>query len=1007
VPDLNGKTVVVPDLTDVHSFAMYRIPPRSLSPIDGMLSTAGWTGRSQRIQQRPPLCDFDVRFREPMELNWVLVHALSPTHPLGPAELHSLPSDRHDEGKPITRINEPDALVHSARFKPTVAPGIRLRMTDASQRTTEIHELQAFRIEDGSTRAGRGITLARASVSESDAQLIALAYPAQDDQQVLGPADADASDGTGPVEVKPGRHLQILVPLAQQQAVGVKLVTLTVSAESVGDSDILEICLKQPAELDTNIVYAELHDRELPDMLKNMKERNFADMFRVVTRLAAAPLRVTFDIPDTILPPREKLWLTLRSEKGFRVWPRQSILRAETCPAAEALPEHLPRLERLAVRAYARASEAHVYDGRSYKDMMLHRIVQRVLAYDPGNAPANHIMRRIALRWSPVEVARPGPKDAPDWAVWSCHAAREWKRIADWWIDNRWIENGELGGNLNDDVEYTCHWPLIYLITGDERIRQALGAIANAVWEQSGQTGYSIQAVDVEHAAEDSSCSLPQMLLCEYGSPVHVERMMKMSEHIPFWTAINDRGHRHFRSYMFNTRMVNDEPPHDVDHLYCALAMCGATHLAWYCHNPQPWGWVREYAQAWADIAMRTDKGKPVGALPCDVQFRTGEIAPHTKAYNQSVYMSGGHYVMRYFLLGVARLTQDPALKPAADYQLGNIESAIASADEAMHTYANPPVADPADPTSLDGTWRGHLRGDELAMYRAALATGKKGYLVGLLQEVAREFERSRWLLTEAEPYTDRIPVPGTTILRYMFLGGDVAGKTHVPGLALSWEGGGTDFAAFVLDADERSLKVLLYSFAEAPLEMAMRTWRLQHGRYEWTFGIDENADDAADSSIRRRELELYRHARIPFTLAPHRTAVIEVRQLAQLDPLTQRADLALSAPDIQREGQRTLSVTVHNIGAAVAEGVDVALLDPRGSVRATATIAKIDAPADVQPRTATVELSARSKIPDTWSVALDPESQIPEICETNNALAVGDAGPGSPFLTLAPRGTG
>ncbi|MFQ5809612.1 MAG: hypothetical protein ACE5JM_08335, partial [Armatimonadota bacterium] len=549
VPDLNGKTVVIPDLADVHSFATYRIPPQSLTPIDGLLSTSAWTGRSQRIQQRPPACDFDVRFREPMEVNWVVVHALSPTRALGRVEVHTLPPDRHDEGKRITRIAKSDALVHSVRVKPTVASGIRLRMSDADRRTVDIHEIQAFRIQDGPTgvEGGRGVPLTLGPTSESDAELVALAYPSVDDQQILNPFPiGPPGPSEASVEVKPGRHLHILArPVRRvpgRSAVGVKLVTLKLAAESLGENDILEIGLKRPAELDTNIMYAELSDRGLPDRLKNMRERNFADMARVVTRLSGGPLQVTLDIPDTVFPPGEKLWVTVRSEKGFRVWPRQSSLSAVTCPVAEALPEHLPRLERLAVRAYARASEAHVYDGRPYKDMMLYEIVQRVLAYDPQNAAANRILRRIARRWSPVEVARPGPADAPDWAVWGRHAAREWKRVADWWIDNRWVENGELGGNLNDDVEYTCHWPLIHLITGDDRTRRALGAIADAVWEQSGETGYSIQAMDVEHAAEDSSCSLPQMLLCEYGNPVHVERMLKMSEHIPFWTAINDRG---------------------------------------------------------------------------------------------------------------------------------------------------------------------------------------------------------------------------------------------------------------------------------------------------------------------------------------------------------------------------------------------------------------------------------------------------------------------------------
>ncbi|MFQ5811366.1 MAG: CARDB domain-containing protein, partial [Armatimonadota bacterium] len=217
----------------------------------------------------------------------------------------------------------------------------------------------------------------------------------------------------------------------------------------------------------------------------------------------------------------------------------------------------------------------------------------------------------------------------------------------------------------------------------------------------------------------------------------------------------------------------------------------------------------------------------------------------------------------------------------------------------------------------------------------------------------------------------------------------------------------GTDFAALVLGADEESLKVLLYSFAEEPLDMAMRTWRLEHGRYEWTLGIDADGDDDADRDIARRELELLRHAQVPFTLPPRQTAVIQIRQLERLDALTKRSDLALSPRDVEREDGRTLAVTVHNIGAARAQDVPVALLDAGGSRRATAIIARIEPPADVKLKTATVELAARSKIGDNWRVVIDPMNRIQEICETNNAMVVGEAGARSPFVELPPPRAG
>ena len=66
-------------------------------------------------------------------------------------------------------------------------------------------------------------------------------------------------------------------------------------------------------------------------------------------------------------------------------------------------------------------------------------------------------------------------------------------------------------------------------------------------------------------------------------------------------------------------------------------------------------------------------------------------------------------------------------------------------------------------------------------------------------------------------------------------------------GLAVSWEGFGTDFAALVLAARYDRLKAAVYSFAAEPMHGALRTWRLRNGRYHVTVGPDADRDDAAD----------------------------------------------------------------------------------------------------------------------------------------------------------------
>ena len=146
-----------------------------------------------------------------------------------------------------------------------------------------------------------------------------------------------------------------------------------------------------------------------------------------------------------------------------------------------------------------------------------------------------------------------------------------------------------------------------------ERIADGLRKLADVAWEMSAGTGYTVGSRDVEHAAEDQSCTQPQVLLVDYGNPKAVERFMVMSRYLDFWTAVNEAGRRQFKSYMFTTKQIWDEPPFDVDHPYCPLAMVGTGHLVWYTESPAVAEIFLEEAESWARGCLSTAGGKPEG----------------------------------------------------------------------------------------------------------------------------------------------------------------------------------------------------------------------------------------------------------------------------------------------------------------------------------------------------------------------------------------------------------
>lgn len=963
LPELQHRTVLVPDRADVHSYALYRLPPNSRAPIDGVVGTAAWTRRAAEIAAVPPEVDFTIDLARPAQLHWVLLHASSPTRPFRRGAITI-----GGQTVPLTAVGP--GVVSCLLPQPARASQLVLAVRHEGDETVEIHELQCFGLASGTDLPG-GLEYGHWAVASD----VETAYAAQR-AGAGAPLVRGLSRTTAAAEslaLPAGQPALFHVRLAEET--GVRAVKLAIDPGPLAESSLLEVAVLENAALDIDPHWADRFDRKLPEA-DQLRRRRGADLVRipfVVPAGRAEPVDLAIDLPDTIFDAGEGLWVELRANAALTLRPDSVRVTVATCAPADATAEYLPRLERCVRGLYTIATEAHIYDSRDvdYRGMLLNEYVERLLRLAPDNDAAQRIQGRIAKRLERVDPPRPGPADAPDWAVWGRAAQRQWVAMVDWWLDHRWVSSGEIGGNLNDDVEYSCHWPLAYLITGDHRFANAQRAIADAVWEQSGETGYSIRARDVEHAGEDSGCSLPQMLVCEYGRPVHVERMMTMSRLIPRWTAINGVGRRQFRSYMFNADWIDDGPRKDVDHLYCALAMIGTAHLAWYSGHPQARQWLDEYARAWAAAGLSTDQGKPRGKLPCDIRFGDSRIAPYTDRWDRSVYYSFGAYVMEYLLLGAHRLglggADVAAMQPYLTVASGK---AVSETRARLAEFADRPSAEHFGRWAADGTWRPSTSG-ELAAYEAFRATGDLQLLGDWLHETCREFERSRWLLTEAEPYTDRIPVPGTTLLRHMFLGGDVAGKTHVPGLAVSWSGGGTDYAACVQDATDTSLRVLLYGFHERTTPMQMRVWRLQPGTYTVTIG-DET----------RTGVPLRRYAAVPFNLPPGRELSLTIT-LEQAEPATgPLPDLAIGPEDVTRD-ERGFKVTVHNLGAADAPGGLVRFLDLGGRTVTALPVPPIPAPLDLLPKTVTIDMGDPGR---AWAtVELVPAG--PDLEAINNRL--------------------
>jgi hypothetical protein len=1097
-PNLNGRTVSVPDVADVWTDALLRIPPGSLLPIDGRIDT------SVRLRGEDVRIEFNKR--RPHSVNHVQFHTLRPGMALGGAELRGL-------GKTVHRTADRKELIRALSFPAGSHDELRLRVP--KDREIHLNEIQFAMIKDDARMKGepQSLTLHAAPAGKQATEVIHRAFLEANDRGMLG---AKPGPATGSKVLPADSYLNIVLPPADKET-GLAGVGVDLALPGVPDGSLLEITLRLPEELDRDIRWTTTTDRGLKP---REQERNYATVCRIVGQVSKGRFSPILDVPDLVYPAGESVWLTLRADREMSIDLAKSKLTAYGLTPRQALGGYLPQLERLMRRMYSDATEAHIYDNRPWNRLTIGKYVKRVLKLQPRNRAATYIHRRIALVRAPIELKRPGPTNAPDWAVWGREALLNRDRMILWWLANRQQGNGELAGHINDDGEFSCNWPSQYLMTAAPHIADGLRKLSDVAWEMSGGTGYTVGSRDVEHAAEDQSCTQPQVLLVDYGNPQIVERLMTMSSYLDLWTAINDKGRRQFRAYMFNTTKVWDEPPFDVDHAYCPLAMVGTGHLVWYAKQGNVTDVFLQEAQSWAKGILSTEDGKPAGQIPREIRFRDSKVNPYTpypthpllQKRNTLYRGSAGAYIVRYFLTGAATLSEDKLFQQVMDLWTPSKEEMLAKARSTLkgfteqlpeptgpeRRYTQPasaftsleapmrrlldgtavgtavgekegtaqctveiPVAgryaiwallgrvnqqeeDMQPKTffvtvddreldririhapaaewtpavtirtyelaagthtiqlrgrtpgsairelgftthySLEGAWR--PRQNETVLYDAWRATGDRTWLIEELKEVVRQQRRNHWLLTEAEPYTDRIPMPGRDLLSRMFLGDWTSGKSHVPGHWISWENAGLDYAALVLTARRDRLTTLFHSFHEEARPITLRTWRLPHGMYEVTSGIDTNGDDQPDQAVQRSNRELWRYdGAFTFAAQPGKTHVIDLRLTKKLDDIRLRPDLAIGRPDVQVSLSK-LTVTVHSIGGAPTAAATLTVRDAKGNSLGTAPIPFLPAPHDLKPKTVEITIPLPT---GTQAATVEIAGTTPEITLANNRVSL------------------
>jgi hypothetical protein len=566
--------------------------------------------------------------------------------------------------------------------------------------------------------------------------------------------------------------------------------------------------------------------------------------------------------------------------------------------------------------------------------------------------------------------------DAPSWAVAQREVITRMSKLIEWWVTQRQTPNGELGGKYGDDVEILRWWLPAVLGADDSLARLGYTRLADGVWNSDAMDrGFARRIDDVEHAAELFRDTHPGMFMVQYGDPEYVERCLISMQHFQnVWTSVNEKGHRHFKSYYLSASKVLDSLPFDVDVALNARAVLPGLWATWYSQHPRMLQLFGEWCKAWIEDAARAGNGKPAGVLPSAIRYRDDRIGGYSdKWYEPGLsydYYQWDHLShvneLLYHMLGMYSLTGDKQyLQPTELLAKWMNEPVPATAGEPGSEqwvryqlnrggHENNPVL---HPMSKLFSMALQLTGDTLytklvnrygQAFNKYTTDGDVTWLEKGLNDVLQSLRYNFPLQTNEALFTDRIYVKGSNVLMGMYTGHFGAGY-EFPGMAVSWKNTGNDVAVFVRDATDTSLHISLYNF-DAAREVVMQTWRLKPGRYT----VSVSAEDKTGNSTDTKEQELIVNEQMEATrlsLQPQRGYRVTVKPVEFFNNNVSRnlADMAIAPRDVTF-ADKTVHYRIHNIGSKEARNVKVTLLAD-GKEIGQQQIAVLAAPLDLVPR--------------------------------------------------------
>jgi hypothetical protein len=711
---------------------------------------------------------------------------------------------------------------------------------------------------------------------------------------------------------------------------------------------------------------------------------------------SGAPHTLWLDTRDRILPNSKSLYITIAAQSAeFNASSLEGAeLRLIFKSYKDALPEHIADRLTQVRDEYANLVEESVSSRRLNLFNRIDGDISDLLRVDPQNTLARdywHEMNHEQPR-SPYTLPQ-APEGVPQWAFLQVEDLGKLKQLINWYIDNRQIANGEFGGGLSDDSDFSEWWPGLALMgSTPDKIKASLWKELDAMYAQHMFTnGLATIQTDELHSYEDGINVLGESMLLDFGSPKQIERAMVTAKRLEWLTGINAAGHRHVRSSYFNGAKMAEGGVWGWSKEYSYMVFHPALSLVLFNGSPETRKMILELADGFLAHYKLGPDGKY--SLHTEVNFKTDE----DKATGMRPW---------FILWAAYRWTGDPKyVKPFVDAPIQSLQLVNADMLDMLNlrkTETGPLIAAAGKPVVQT------QQTNETLWQLAWQATGNTSYLNKVYASQLETAHEREFINTQGSLWIDRIYFNNGELQRSRLGGVALMRNYCYPGNAVSWRfdapANDQSVAILVPEATPDHVKIIAYNLDPVPVKAHMTGWEIDPGQWTMTQGTQQdsqrgigdaepapNATDFAApvENTSAHTVAFERSSSLDITFPPRTTTVIELKLASKGTPYWSRPDLGIDPEDVKVDGH-TMTVTVHSVGAVDAPASKLVLRDHDGQTIATADVPALKAPTDLTPKTAQVTLTVPAGTDlKGATVTVQCGGSVPEITQMNNSVVL------------------